>query len=119
MSNLFLLEAAGGPNMLMTFLPMILILIIFYFMLIRPQSKKDKALKKMRDDLQVADEITTLGGIVGRVLSIKEDTVLFETGSDRTKLRVKKWAVQEVEKLSDPIDNAEPKEKEKDKKEKK
>ena len=102
--------AAGMPSMLLT---LVLMLAVFYFMLIRPQSKKDKALKKMRDELRVADEITTIGGIVGRVLSIKEDTVLFETGSDRTKLRVKKWAVQEVEKLADPIDNTDPKEKEK------
>ena len=104
MSNLTVLAAASsssssGMSLLTSFLPMLIILVVFYFMLIRPQSKKDKALKKMREDLSIGDEITTIGGIVGRVVSIKDDTILIESGSDRTKVRIKKFAVQEVEKI--------------------
>lgn len=104
MSNLTVLAAASssfssGMSLLTSFLPMLIILVVFYFMLIRPQSKKDKALKKMREELSIGDEITTIGGIVGRVVSIKDDTILIESGSDRTKVRIKKFAVQEVEKI--------------------
>ena len=104
MSNLTVLAAASsssssGMSLLTSFLPMLIILVVFYFMLIRPQSKKDTALKKMREELSIGDEITTIGGIVGRVVSIKDDTILIESGSDRTKVRIKKFAVQEVEKI--------------------
>ena len=104
MSNLTVLAAASsssssGMSLLTSFLPMLIILVVFYFMLISPQSKKDKALKKMREELSIGDEITTIGGIVGRVVSIKDDTILIESGSDRTKVRIKKFAVQEVEKI--------------------
>ncbi|MEG0895509.1 MAG: preprotein translocase subunit YajC [Oscillospiraceae bacterium] len=78
----------------MQIIPFILIIAVFYFMLIRPQKKKDKEIQKMRNNLQVGDEITTIGGIVGLVVSIKEDTVLFETGGDRNKIRIKRWAIQ-------------------------
>lgn len=70
------------------------IIVVFYFLLIRPQRKKDKATQKMRNQLQVGDDITTLGGIVGRVVTIKDDTVVLETGADRSKIRIKKWAIQ-------------------------
>ena len=73
--------------------------VLMYFLLIRPQRKREKAQKEMRANIEVGDGITTIGGIVGRVVSIKDDTLLIETGSDRTKMRFKNWAVQEVEKL--------------------
>ncbi len=71
-----------------------IVLVVFYFFLIRPQRKKEKDTQKMRGALQVGDEIVTVGGIVGRVVSIKDDTLIVETGADRNKIRVKKWAVQ-------------------------
>ncbi len=74
-------------------------LVIFYFFLIRPQRKRDKREKLMRDAMEVGDGVTTIGGVVGRVISMKEDTVLIETGSDRTKIRILKSAISEVEKL--------------------
>lgn len=77
------------------------IILIFYFLLIRPQRKKDKQTTKMRDALQVGDEITTIGGIVGRIVSIKDDTLVIETGADRNKLRVKKWSVQSCDTVHD------------------
>ena len=72
-----------------------------YFILIRPQRKRDKEMQKMRNSLQVGDEVTTSGGIIGRVVSLREDTVVIETGSDRSKIRIKRWAIQSNETLHD------------------
>lgn len=74
--------------------------VLLYFTMIRPQRKKEKKAKEMMSSMEVGDGVTTIGGIVGRIVSIKDDTVLVETGSDRTKMRFQKWAIQEVEKLS-------------------
>lgn len=67
---------------------------VLYFFLIRPQKKRDKEVTDMRAALEVGDEIITRGGIIGRVVSLKEDTVTIETGSDRTKLRIARWAIE-------------------------
>ncbi len=72
--------------------PMIL---IFYFFLIRPQKKKEKAEKLMRENLQVGDEILTIGGIYGRVISLKEDAMVIESKSDHSKLTIARWALQQ------------------------
>lgn len=99
---------AGGTigAYLTTFLPLILIVVLMYFMLIRPQKKKQKEEQQMRNNLRVGDELTTIGGISGRVVSIKDDTITVETGADRTKIQLKKWAIQSVEtKHDDPIDD--------------
>ena len=72
---------------------------VMYFLIIRPQNKKEKQATAMRNSIEVGDGVTTIGGIVGRVASIKEDTFVLETGSDRVKMRFKRWAIQEVEKL--------------------
>ena len=89
-------EMAGGGAVLMIaqLLPLVLVFVVFYFMLIRPQKKRDKEVQKMRSSLEVGDEIVTSGGIIGRVVSLKEDTIVIETGSDRSKLRIARWAVQ-------------------------
>ena len=71
----------GFMGMLMTFGPMILLFVAFYFLLIRPQQKKEKEVQKMRQSLEVGDEVITIGGIIGRVVSLKEDNVVLETGS--------------------------------------
>ena len=65
-----------------------------YFILIRPQKKKQKEEKKMRENLQVGDEIVTIGGIYGRVISLKEDSIVIESQSDHSKLTVARWALQ-------------------------
>ena len=75
--------------------PFVLLIVVFYFVLIRPQRKRDKETQRMRNSLQVGDEIVTVGGVVGLVVSIKEDTVVLETGGDRSKIRVKRCAIQE------------------------
>jgi preprotein translocase subunit YajC len=80
-----------------------IIIVVFYFLLIRPQRKKDKETQKMRSAVQVGDEITTVGGIVGRVVTIKDDTLILETGADRSKIRIKKWAVQSCSTIHEDI----------------
>lgn len=101
--------AANNPGVmgyLTTFLPLILIVVLMYFMLIRPQKKKQKEEKQMRDSLRVGDELTTIGGVCGRVVSIKDDTITIETGADRTKMQFKKWAIQSVDTKHDaPADD--------------
>ncbi len=84
---------ANSAMSLVSLVPLILIIVVFYFLLIRPQRKKDKQDAIMRKNLQVGDEVVTAGGVVGIVFSIKEDTVVVETGGDRSKIRVKKWAI--------------------------
>lgn len=96
--------AAGEGSWLIAvvqFLPLLLVIVAMYFILIRPQRKREKESQKMRNNLQVGDEVTTSGGIVGRVVSLREDTVVVETGSDRSKIRVKRWAIQSNETLHD------------------
>ncbi len=66
---------------------------IMYFVMIRPQKKKQKEEQNMRDSIQVGDEITTIGGIVGRVVTVKEDSLIIETGADRNKMKITRWAV--------------------------
>lgn len=83
-------DATGGANvasMLTMLIPLALIIVFFYFFIIRPEKKRNKEMQNMLNSIQVADEVITNGGIIGRVLSVKEDTVLIETGSDRTKIR--------------------------------
>lgn len=98
-------DATGGwVGLLTTFLPLILIFVVFYFMLIRPQKKREKETQDMRNSLQVGDEIVTAGGIIGRVVSIKEDNVVIETGNDRSKVRIKRWAIQSNETVHDNVE---------------
>ena len=84
--------STAGP-----FLIMAVVLVGMYFLVIRPQKKQEKETNEMRNNLQVGDEITTIGGIIGKVVSIKEETVLIETGHDRTKIRILKSAVRNVD----------------------
>lgn len=82
------------------------IILFFYFVLIRPQKKKDKAVQEMRNSIQIGDEITTVGGIVGIVIRKTEDTVVIETGGDRSKLRIKLWAIQDNATVHEMIESA-------------
>ncbi len=101
MSNLLLsggTQPTGGwLEMLLSFAPFILIFVLMYFMMIRPQKKKQKEEQEMRNNLRVGDELTTIGGIRGRVVSIREDSIVLESGTDRTKIQFMKWAIQSVE----------------------
>lgn len=77
---------------------------LMYFVMIRPQRKRQKEEQQMRNNLRVGDEITTIGGICGRVLQIKEDSLVIETGADRSKMTIKKWAIQSCDTVHDPAD---------------
>lgn len=82
---------------LMPFLMIVIVFGVMYFILIRPQKKRDKEVAEMRNSLQVGDEVITVGGIIGRVVVIKEDNLVIETGNDRSKIRIKRYAVQSNE----------------------
>lgn len=71
------------------------LLAFFYFVMFRPQKKKEKEIQAMRQNIQIGDEIVTAGGIVGFVVRKSDDTVVIETGGDKSKLRIKTWAIQE------------------------
>ncbi|MBR1969630.1 MAG: preprotein translocase subunit YajC [Clostridia bacterium] len=73
-----------------------IIFIVFYFILIRPQKKRQKQLANMIDALQINDEVVTAGGIKGKIASIKEDTVVIETGADKVKIVFEKSAISKV-----------------------
>lgn len=83
-------------GMLVTFGPLVFMFIIMYFLMIKPQKKRDAAINEMRNKLEVGDSITTIGGIMGRIVAIREDQITVETGADRVKLHFTKWAVQSV-----------------------
>ena len=70
-----------------------LILILFYFMLIRPENKRKKAAQELRDSLKKGDKITTIGGIVGTIVKVSDDTIVIETSEDRVRMELTKWAV--------------------------
>ena len=72
---------------------MILIFVIMYFLMIRPQKKKEKEAAAMRDALEVGDEVVSIGGIIGTIVSVKDNWIVIETGSDRSKIRLLRSAV--------------------------
>lgn len=85
--------STSSASMYSSLIMLVLIIVFFYFLIIRPQKKQEKKEKQMRDALEVGDEVVTNGGIVGIVFQIKDDTLVIETGSDRSKIRVMKWAI--------------------------
>ncbi|MEG1551756.1 MAG: preprotein translocase subunit YajC, partial [Oscillospiraceae bacterium] len=93
------LEATTGATgtAAQKFAPIILMVLLFggmYFLMIRPQKKQQKKEQEMRESTQVGDEVTTIGGIMGRVVTVKEDSLIIETGADRNKMKIARWAVQ-------------------------
>lgn len=87
---------AGGMNWFSLLLP-IALLAVFYFLMLRPQKKQEKEVNAMRDNLVVGDEITTIGGIIGKIVSIKDETLVLETSRNGTKIRILKSAVRNVD----------------------
>ena len=82
------------------FFTLALMLVLLYFMIYRPQKKQEKKDAAMRAALEIGDQVTTIGGVIGRVVAIKDDTFVLETGSDRVKIRFTKNAISSVEKLN-------------------
>lgn len=98
--NLFLTStgtAVGGGAS--TIIMLVLMFAIFYFLIIRPENKKKKKADEMRSSLSVGDEITTIGGMIGKIVQVTEDTITFETGEDRVRIQTKKWAVSTTAKM--------------------
>ena len=93
--------AAGtdGASFLMIIVIYAAIFGLLYLFLIRPKSKRQKQDQKMRESLEIGDEITTIGGIMGRVIAIRddEDAIVIETGSDRVKMKLKRWSISTVD----------------------
>ena len=91
--------APAGGSMGSSIIMIVAMLGIFYFMLIRPENKRKKEAEQTRNSVKTGDEITTIGGIVGRVVAIKdeEDALIIETGSDRVKMKFKKWCISSVD----------------------
>ncbi len=87
-------DATSSSSSLMMIVPMILIFALMYFMMIRPQKKQQKLEQEMRNNLKIGDEITTIGGIMGRIVTVKDDSLIIETGADRNKMKITRWAVQ-------------------------
>ncbi len=76
-----------------TIIMLILMVVIFYVFLMLPENRKKKKLNAMRDSLRPGDDITTIGGIMGKVVSVTDDAVVFETGEDQVRMQVTKWAI--------------------------
>ncbi len=76
-----------------TILMLVVLIAVFYFMLIRPENKRKKKAQEMRDSLKKGDTITTIGGIVGKIVMVKPDTIVIETSDDRVRMELTKWAV--------------------------
>ena len=90
--------SATGSGSSMIFM-LVAMFAIFYFLIIRPENKKKKKTEDMRSSLSLGDGITTIGGITGKIVQITEDTITFETGEDRVRIQVKKWAISTTDKM--------------------
>lgn len=95
-SILLMAQASGeasGTNSVSFIIMMVVLVAVMYFMMIRPQKKREKEEQEMRSSLEIGDEIITIGGIVGKVVTIRENDIIIETGSDRNKMKIQRWAV--------------------------
>ena len=86
-------NAGGG---IMTIVMLVAMIALFYFFMYRPQKKQEKETNSMRESLKVGDEITTIGGIIGKIVAIKEETLLLETGRDKVRIRILRSAIRNV-----------------------
>ncbi len=90
---------AGGSWLSLLVFPVLLV--VMYFFMIRPQKKQEKEAQAMRDSLSIGDEVTTIGGIIGRVVNVKEDTFVLETTKERTKIRFERSAIKRIDRKFD------------------
>ena len=91
------LTAAEGAGMGSTMIMMVMMVAIFYFMLIRPENKRKKEAEEMRSSVKTGDKITTIGGICGTVVNVKESKIVIETGADQVRIELEKWAISSNE----------------------
>lgn len=85
--------AAGGANMTSTIIMLVVMVAVFYFMLIRPENKRKKEAEQTRNSIKAGDQVTTIGGIVGTVVNVKEDKFVMETSADQVRIEFAKWAI--------------------------
>lgn len=97
-----------------TIIMLVVVFAAFYFLMIRPENKRKKAITEMRNSLKIGDEITTIGGVVGTICAIKEQTVVMETGADRVRIEFTKWAISS--KGTQAVQDANPESSKKEKK---
>ena len=90
--------AGGGLSMI---LMMVVLIAVFYFFMIRPENKRKKKAQEMRDNLSVGDTITTIGGIIGKIVAVRDNTIVIETSDDRVRMQLTKWAVSSVGKQTE------------------
>ena len=102
---------AEGSAGLGIFLPLILMLAMLYFLMIRPESKRKKQAEEMRSSLKKGDQITTIGGIVGKIVQVTDENIVIETSDDRVRMELTKWAVSSVGVQSSDVPEAPKKEK--------
>lgn len=79
-----------------TLIPLILLILVMYFLIIRPQKKREKEVNAMRSNLHVGDEIITIGGICGKIVKTKEETIVIQVGAEKVKFEVMRWSVSKV-----------------------
>ena len=92
----FLTDVAAdntSGNLLTSMIPFIAIIAVFYFMMIRPENKRKKEAENMRANVKVGDRITTIGGIVGTVVNVKDDKIVIETSADQVRMELAKWSI--------------------------
>lgn len=85
--------AAAGGGMMSSIIMMVIMVAVFYFLLIRPENKRKKETEAMRSAVKTGDKITTIGGIMGTVISVKDEKFVMETGADQVRLEMAKWAI--------------------------
>ena len=96
---LFLSYCSSAGAGISSLLMICLMIAVFYFFFIRPENKKKKKTEEMRSSLSLGDEITTIGGMTGKIVQVTEDTVTFETGEDRVRIQIKKWGISTTGKM--------------------
>ena len=90
--------AGGGISMIIM---MVVLIAVFYFFMIRPENKRKKKAQEMRDNLSVGDTITTIGGIIGKIVAVRDNTIVIETSDDRVRMQLTKWSVSSVGKQTE------------------
>ena len=95
MLNFLTATAAGGMGS--SVIMLVVMLVVFYFMLLRPENKRKKEAEEMRSSVKTGDKITTIGGIVGTVVNVKESKIVIETGADQVRIELEKWAISSNE----------------------
>ena len=95
---------ATSKNGVTSIILMVVLFGAMYFLMIRPQKKKQKEEQSMRDSIQIGDEVTTIGGIMGRVVTVKDDSIVIESGADRLKMKFQRWAIQTNDTANERMD---------------